>query len=388
MRFLAITTVFAVLAVPLPAQPIHVVGPGGLPQIRDALAIAAPGDVVHVQPGTYAQFRCDLGVTIRALVPGSVTVAIDPAFIGPCAACWSEGITELAPPPGQTVHLIGLAFSAAWVVFQGQFVYPSVQVTSGRATFENCAIEATSAVFAGLHVQQASVHLQSCTIDATEILTGITGLRAIDASVTAVDNGITTHASLSSALGSAVWLTGSTLHGSGLVLTSFTPSTLRADDSPVWLSDSTLVNNGSLCPVGFTGVTPQLDRCTLLPAAANCPPFLPAASLLGVSRPAPLQSGQPFTLVFQTVPNGFVAVWASTAFGGGAVPGVLAQPVATEPTMAIDAGIVFAGAGGNAIATRTLPAGPALVDVPIWFQGVTGFSLPLQVSPPAGGTVR
>ncbi|MFN7588416.1 MAG: hypothetical protein ACK501_02705 [Planctomycetota bacterium] len=41
------------------AQTTHLVGPGGLAQIRDALLIAAPGDLVLAQPGTYAQFHCE-----------------------------------------------------------------------------------------------------------------------------------------------------------------------------------------------------------------------------------------------------------------------------------------------------------------------------------------
>lgn len=60
---------FLTLAWPaaLDAQATHLVGPGGFAQIRDALAIAAPGDLILVQPGTYSQFFVQRGVTIRAV---------------------------------------------------------------------------------------------------------------------------------------------------------------------------------------------------------------------------------------------------------------------------------------------------------------------------------
>ena len=100
------------------AQTTHLVGPGGLAQIRDALLIAAPGDLVLVQPGTYAQFHANVGVTIRAAVPGTVVVAYDASVLS--AVCSSdpfclvvESRTRIAPPAGQTVHCEGLEFARA-----------------------------------------------------------------------------------------------------------------------------------------------------------------------------------------------------------------------------------------------------------------------------------
>lgn len=87
-----------VVAVGLPAQTTHLVGPGGLPQIRNALANAAPGDLIHVQPGTYAQFDANVGVTIRALVPGTVTIAYDIAFAP--AGCSANPFCGVIEGPG------------------------------------------------------------------------------------------------------------------------------------------------------------------------------------------------------------------------------------------------------------------------------------------------
>src|SRR5688572_32587777 len=93
-----------VLAAPfVSAQATHVVGPGGFAQIRSALAVAQAGDAIEVQPGTYAQFDCSVGVTIRA-VAQPVTIAYDPTFAPGCAATWAcqqnEGATRFAIPAG------------------------------------------------------------------------------------------------------------------------------------------------------------------------------------------------------------------------------------------------------------------------------------------------
>lgn len=83
------------------SQTIHLVGPNGLAQIDDALAIATAGDVIHVEAGTYGQLSVRTGVTIRALVPDSVDILFDPSLMPPnCITdpiCWAEhGRTSLA----------------------------------------------------------------------------------------------------------------------------------------------------------------------------------------------------------------------------------------------------------------------------------------------------
>jgi hypothetical protein len=388
MRTLLSAVSFAFATAMLSAQAVHLVGPGGLPQIRNALAIAAPGDVVLVQPGSYANFHAQVGVTIAALQPGTVQVTIDPAQLGPCNPCWFAGITTIAPPPGQTVHLIGLTFTSTWVVFQGAFVYPSVQVTSGTATFANCSIAATSASFPALRVQNANLHLQHCTIDAYEQLTGIFGLLAISARITAVGTTITRHATIGSLVGTGVFLTDSTLHGSRLVLDGDTTAGLRADNSSVWLVDSIVRGTQNGCPVTHLGVPPQLDRCTLVPAAASCPSFAPAAPLLGVEPAPPPQLGTPYTLTFRTVPNGFAAVFVSSRLDHALLPGVLAQPLWIALAGAQNLGITPADAAGVATASWPIPSAPSLVGETLWFQAVTGLALPLQASPASGGTIR
>ena len=49
-----------------------------------ALQVAQPNDIIHIEPDTYPGFDCNVGVRIRALVPGPVTSHIlDPIHFAP-----------------------------------------------------------------------------------------------------------------------------------------------------------------------------------------------------------------------------------------------------------------------------------------------------------------
>ena len=58
------------------AQATHVVGPGGFAQVQNALQVASPGDVIVVLPGFYLGFTANIGVTVVAAVPGTVTLGL------------------------------------------------------------------------------------------------------------------------------------------------------------------------------------------------------------------------------------------------------------------------------------------------------------------------
>ena len=101
-KLATICQILAVAAVGLPAQTTHIVGLGGLPQIRDALAIAAPGDTILVQPGTYAHFSATVGVQIRAQTAGSVQVQWNQAFAPGCSSNPFCVLTCMAPSRTRT----------------------------------------------------------------------------------------------------------------------------------------------------------------------------------------------------------------------------------------------------------------------------------------------
>ncbi|MBL9078421.1 MAG: right-handed parallel beta-helix repeat-containing protein [Planctomycetes bacterium] len=404
MRSLLACCPFAVAAVALPAQATHLVGPGGFAQIRDALAVAAAGDRIHVQPGTYAHFTATIGCTIRALVPGSVSVAYDVAFQPPgCTTnpgCWSvEGPTRLSPPAGQTIDVVGLRFVGN--ESPGGFLYPirhRVAVESGRVTFDQCNLQASNT--AALAVLDASVHLQACQITvlpaASTSPAGGVGLYGANCNVTAIDCTITGGfgPGLSIPPGDGIVLDNATLHGSGLVIRSgtvlFPPSTNAAyalrGSGALFLSDSQLIGG---CPIDWGGTASELSRCTLTGTNTNCPTVAPSpATQLGIARSGPLTPGATFTLTFRGEPNAFVAIFAAASLGRVDLPGLLAQPSWLDSTQSFLMSIVLADAQGVATASWLIPAGPGVADQQVWWKGLSGFTLPFQVSPPAGGITR
>jgi hypothetical protein len=397
---LPIVVVFAAHAAP--AQTTHLVGPGGLPQIRDALAVAMPGDVIHVLPGTYAQFDANVGVTIRALVPGTVTIAYDPAFTpANCVAfplaCWStEGPTYFRPPVGQHVHVVGLLFAPTW---NASFFWHSVQVTSGRVTFDECVIQIANRT--ALTVSQAAVHLQDSLVHCTSGFSGVPypSFVASNAEITAI--GCQIYGAQAAPVGTGQFpqpglrLLGSRFQGSRLTVTGGNQSmgtagatALHADStSSAWITDSTLVAGPGHCAIEGLVSAVHVDRCTITHDAPNCAAGTSWPFLLGVERTAPLQPGAVFELRYRTEPNGVVGIFASHLPGTVDFMPLLAQPSWLGENQWFTAGVVAADATGLAVATWAIPNGP-YSDLTLWFHGVSGFTFPLQGSALAGGVVR
>lgn len=402
MRRVVPLCLLAVITVGAPSQTNHLVGPGGLPQIRDALAVASPGDLIRVQPGTYAHFEAYLGVTIRALQPGTVSVSLQAPFVPvpPCttSACAASVATVLAPPLGQTLHLVDIDFVGnSLPLGSGGLLtaFHHVKVLTGRVTLDGCAIAAERV--AALQVDGATLHLQDCTIGASGPLPRGGGMTATNATVTAVDcrffgaDGTFTAPPLP-----GIRLRTSRCHasrivtvGGGGVGTSFGAGIgLDVDaTSQVWISDSTLQGGAEACAVAGLGTGVRLDRCTLISNRTNCASAVPSDFLLGAERLGPILMGATFTLRYRTEPNGFVVVFAGPELATVDFAPVLEQPSWLADPGSFAATLVFADAAGLAVASWPIPFGP-FADVTLWLKGISGLTLPLQVSPVAGGVVR
>ncbi|MEO6597470.1 MAG: hypothetical protein ABIP94_22225 [Planctomycetota bacterium] len=87
-------------------------------------------------------------------------------------------------------------------------------------------------------------------------------------------------------------------------------------------------------------------------------------------------------------PNGYAAIFASQELATLTIAGLHAQTQWLVGGGILNLGVVFADGQGQANPSWTIPAGTRLIDQPLWFQGLTGFALPLQLSPVAGGVIR
>lgn len=389
------------------AQTTLLVGPSGLPQIRTAIALAAPGDVIVVEPGTYAHFELSLGVTIRAQQPGTVQVAYDPAFLPTgCASSLtclvSQGPTTLTLPPGQTAHLCGLDFVGNQYALPvaGLTAFHHVAVTSGIVVAEDCTFAASGAH--SLRVSDATLVLLRCSLTTTGTTSlFMPGLFAARSLVHALDSSFTGSQYVFGFAGGnpGILLRASELHGSGLTLTgqllgpggggggpALVLNSAAGVPSRAWLEDCALIAGVTACAIDAVGQQVALANCTLT-QAPTCPAVAPA-KLLGITQQQPLQLGQTFALDFRTEPNGFVAVFASPQLAVQSLPLVGQQPILLDATASFAAGLALADAAGAATASWPIPAVPALVDASFWFQGATGFALPFLLSPVAGGRLR
>lgn len=401
-RFALTCPFLAVAAVGLPAQTRHLVGPGGLPQIRDALAIASPGDTIVVQPGTYAHFSATIGVQIRAQTPGSVRVQWDQAFSPFCSSnpfCAStEGATQLAPIAGQTLTLVGLVFPPATTQVFGGLVRNRLEVLGGRVVLEECVVESVAPHALG--VASATVHLlggEYGSVASSLVPFGTTvALRAQDATITAVGTRFAGSSpwivSSGNVPAEAIVLSNSSMVASGIVarggrVVTSGPSAngIRADGGSLWLSDSQLQGGGSDSCAVVGSATIAVARCTFGPAATNCP-FLPSTPLLGVALDAPPTPGQSFVLQWRAEPNSLVGALWSFELASRPLP-IFAQPWWT-PANSPTAGLFVADAHGQASGSWSLPNTQALVGLPIWFHSFSGTSLPLSTAPVVGGVIR
>lgn len=348
MKPLLAACVFAAFAFPSLAQTTIFVGPGGLAQIKDAALIAGPLDTILVAPGTYLEFGMSAG-TVRAITPG--TVHVQRNFFG-----------SFFGAVGATTHVVGIHFDCAWALH-------------GTVVFDQCRMTGVSP----LKAAQSVVHLQDCSIQVTPAtLWSNTALSCTTSDVTAIDCVI--DATTSS--GTAVDLSGGSFHGSRVtLLANARPALVAAAGGAVWLADCTLSTGPSSCALQATAG--HMERTTLVP---NCG-ALPAGPVLGVSRPLPLQTGQPFVLDFQAQPLETVAVFASSGLARTLVPGI-EQAVLLDPTNTWLAFLLTADAQGAAPMTWNVPASPSLVDTDVWFQGLGFASMPMQMSPVAGGRIR
>lgn len=390
----------------LGAQTVHLVGPGGFPELDPAIAAASPGDILRVAPGTYSAFTLDKALTIEALPGGEVGIY---GFVL---------TTRLRPPAGSTATISRLHFRNPW----STFISMTTRIERGTVFCEDCLFEAppTNGV-AALTVDNATAVLRGCTLVGNGIAALAAGmdndgLQCNNAGVFASDCWFRGSDTVGDSLGNGgdgVQASSSVVHlvhcrveggrqrscfanppGRGIAL---------AGTSRLWLADSTVSGGHALCSLGAVGgiglqngtaVPAQLARSTIT-GGAGTPNPAPAitgptatAPLLGLGAASqPVLLGSPFTITYQTEPNWPIVVLLAGDLAQRNEP-LVAQPVvlagAAPPVLAL----LFGDALGAAVYQTNLPNHPSLRSARLFVGAVAGLSTPLQTSPPLGGVAR
>lgn len=400
MKTLLATCLVSVCTVGLPSQTTWLVGPGGLPQIRDAVALAASGDEILVQAGTYAHFVCTRPMTIRAQVPGTVAVDYNVAFMTPgcslqCLA--TEGPTTIAPQGAGVVHVVGLRFlGSALSLTPYVTARHRVLVAGGVVHFDRCTFGAVDTV--ALTITAASVQLQDCVATVAGNGTPSSAIRAFQATVTAVQTQAranpTVFASTTTA-GSGIELAASTLHGCHLDLVGSSgglgsggPALGLQNNARAFVADSTLVGGHSRCAVVADAGAVALDRCSVSASGAGCNSHLSSTPLLAVHRSQPLRLGQATTFAFTGAPLAPVFVYHAFELGPTTTHPALAQPLWLGGSSLQFAALRFGDAQGRSTFVSNVHPQPAFVGLPLFCQGLAFGAAELQLSPVSGGKVE
>ncbi|MBK8980079.1 MAG: hypothetical protein IPM29_29620 [Planctomycetes bacterium] len=387
----------AVLLLPVPAQSVLLVGPGGFPDITAAIAAASPGDVVRVASGRYGPFVCDKAVTIAALPGASVAVA-------PLPIPTSNFTTWFAVPAGQSARVRDIDFTNPF----GAFFVTSTFVSSGTVVFESCDFDGALGLTEVLLVQDASVALRDCSIDAGLTAFPNPAIRAVGAGIVAVDcrfvgSDMTFDGGLHP--GDGILASASSLHlvrcrveGGDANVTCAYPAgdgvrTNRGDLT--WIADSVLVAGGGPCTPGGhalhnTGASPvRLARTTLVPSSGAAASIGPTAAdaLIGLAAATqPLLLGGPWRVDYRTVPHATLFVFASLDLMASP-PAVTVETTWLPPPFAWFTTLV-AGASGVATLQTTVPNVPALRELGVWLHAVDLASSPWHVAAPIGGLLH
>ncbi len=235
------------------AQSVHQVGPTGHAQISDAVAVAAPGDLIVVAPGTYLPFAVPIGV--RIVAPDGATVTTPPGGYG---IPW---VHDVNPPTGQKVTIVGLEFRTnsayppaeppvalnvtgnvvfADCIFHNWPDYPSAAVTcNGDVQFDRCE---WSSVHDAMVVQGGRVEVNDCVFQTAWVMWAAGTTRCIVTSGGEIR--LNTCNLQASSSGSGAWLGSPAIQLDGSARLSLADCEVRGGDSPGWASTG-VVNNTS-----------------------------------------------------------------------------------------------------------------------------------------------
>lgn len=382
---------------PLSAQAVHLVGPGGHAQIAGALAVASPGDIVAVQPGSYDPF--DLTIGVKIVAPDGATIVPNVT----CLGCWSY--TTLMPAE-QTAHLVGLTFRSQ------SAVQPHVlRVQGGSVVFESCTFVGgyPTKVGAALHCANADVVVRGSTFPCTSRGIWQTSGTLLVSDCTFAPTAITFSSIPCLRIdGGSAQVTFSDLRGAAgdpgqpaiLVGTNgklvLSDSQVRGGDSyPTGIAPVTAIENQSPLPVlhDRTTVAGGLGAVVLptglwpIPGAA-WDGAESAAPLVGaIGSPDGLRVGSPWSMLCRTRPGQLVVVGLSNDLVAPQVlPGIEGVVRFDAATVAIFAAGSAGPYGAFGLGVTSVPT--SLLGAAVWLHPVAFDGVTLRAGPVVGGLVR
>jgi hypothetical protein len=388
----------------LGAQSTLAVGPGGYPQIRDAIAAAQPGDLILVQPGAYLPFHLAIGV--RILAPSGATVTTPPGGPG---IPW---VHDVNPPAGQQATIVGLSFVTnpsyppaeppvtvratgnvvfADCVFRNWSDYSSnAVVCNGDVQFDRCQ---WSSVWDCMSVLGGRVVANECQFQASQVQWAGSDPCCIVAS-----NGeLSLHFCVlngADASGSPSFVGGPAIRLAGSARMSLADCTVTGGDSVTWAS--TAIVNNSTQPVLHARSNIAGGHGTLSwypPLAGPGPAFqgLAQTALLigggGSSRPT---VGSPYLGSVIGATNSLVAIVLSFDRAAATVVPFASQPIHFDPATAsgFSCGLAsnfspWPGYGFYTWQTAPLPA--SMTGMQFWLHPLVLQGGAFHVGPTFGG---
>lgn len=402
---IAATTVLT----PLAAQTVHLVGPGGFPQIQAAINAAANGDVIVIQSGVYQPFTLNKELTLTT-APGA-TADVQPPLTMP----WL--ITILQPPTRATI--VGLRFRNPTLPWANN----QVRVLAGTVAFADAAFEGIGylQLLSALFVQNASVTMQRCIVLGGGLAqtvqnysgSGFDGLEVHHARVAAVDcvfMGGALGWDSSGHGGHAVFVDDGDVQFANCIAIGGRHAGLFAGDQPgdgvhidtpsrVFLADCQLQGGSSTYTPGgrglanLTNVAAVQARSTFIGGAGTTPGAavtgpLTTGPLTGFAAVTPpITLGTTWTIDYRATPaTPLLAFWSET-LAPAATP-LLVEPAWLAATTVQVAALGATDANGLLGLAFPVPAIPALLHRHLFVQAVTGLTLPLEAAPPVGGVIR
>ncbi|MBL9079516.1 MAG: hypothetical protein JNL08_18580 [Planctomycetes bacterium] len=407
-RSLFAASLAALFTTTLTAQATLTVGPGGYPQIADAVAAAQPGDLIVVQAGTYLPF--DLSIGLRIVAPDGATVTT------PVGGGGMPIYYDIQPPVGQQATLVGLTFrnNPAYpppeppvslrvdgnVVFAdclfynwADYGFKSVYCNGGDVQFDRCE---WNSVWDCMWVTGGRVVANACTFQGHR-----TGWAASDPTCILASGGeLRLHfceLTGSSALTAGSYIGSPAIRLSGSARLAIADSTIFGGVSATWAS--TAIDNGSIHPVlharstilGGTGLLllyPPISG----PGPAFAGPAQTATLLGGVGIPSGPRVGTSYSGSVVGPDEGIVLMVLSFDRAPATTVPFAAQPVHFDPVAAtihawgVPSGTLWPGTGIYVWQTVSLP--PSLFGEQFWLHALFWDGATFQVGPTFGGLVH